>query len=81
MDVATASAVEYLLRVRFNSLISAGECHAGFSSSHQYDMHGSARRKDCIGTDRNDCNERKFCAGKQWRNMVYKIVGRAKIVK
>ncbi|KAJ7390935.1 Ankyrin repeat and SAM domain-containing protein 6 [Desmophyllum pertusum] len=51
-----------------------GECHAGFSSSHQYDMHGSARRKDCIGTDRNDCNERKFCAGKQWRNMVYKIV-------
>lgn len=51
-----------------------GECHAGMSSSDHYDRHGQARGKDCIGTDKNDCNERKFCAGKAWRNMVYRIV-------
>jgi len=51
-----------------------GECHAGISSSHHYDRHGQGRCKDCIGTDKNDCNERKFCAGKAWRNMVYRIV-------
>ncbi|XP_073246804.1 uncharacterized protein [Porites lutea] len=51
-----------------------GECHAGSSSSHRYYRHGKGRCKDCIGTDRNDCNERKFCAGQARRNMVYKIV-------
>ena len=53
----------------------SGECHAGSSSSHRYYRHGKGRCKDCIGTDRNDCNERKFCAGQARRNMVYKIVG------
>ena len=53
----------------------AGECHAGISSTHHYDRHGHARCKDCIGIDKNDCNHRKFCAGKAWRNMVYRIVG------
>ena len=53
----------------------SGECHAGSSSSHRYYRHGKGRCKDCIGTDRNDCNGRKFCAGQARRNMVYKIVG------
>lgn len=51
-----------------------GECHAGSSSSHHYYRHGKGRCKECIGTDRNDCNGRKFCAGRALRNMVYKIV-------
>ena len=53
----------------------SGECHAGSSSSHRYYRYGKGRCKDCIGTDRNDCNGRKFCAGQARRNMVYKIVG------
>lgn len=55
-----------------------GECHAGISTSHHYDKHGPATCKDCIGTDLNDCNERKFCVGKADSNMVYKIVGKPK---
>ncbi|XP_022782392.1 uncharacterized protein LOC111323329 isoform X2 [Stylophora pistillata] len=51
-----------------------GECYAGSSSSDQYDRHGPGKCKDCLGTDMNDCNGRKFCAGKEWRNMVYKTV-------
>ena len=53
----------------------SGECHAGSTSSHRYYRHGKGRYKDCIGTDLNDCNGRKFCAGQALRNMVYKIVG------
>ena len=53
-----------------------GECYAGSSSSDQYNRYGPGQCKDCVGTDMNDCNGRKFCAGKEWRNMVYKIVGR-----
>ena len=53
-----------------------GECYAGSSSSDKYDSYGPGRCKDCVGTDMNDCNGRKFCVGKEWRNMVYKIVGR-----
>ena len=58
------------------TLRSSGECHAGSSSLHHYDRYGKGRCKDCIGTDFNDCNDRKFCAGKKIRNMVYKIVGK-----
>ena len=53
-----------------------GECYAGSSSSDKYDRYGPGQCKDCVGTDMNDCNGRKFCVGKEWRNMVYKIVGR-----
>ena len=53
-----------------------GECYAGKSSSDQYYRHGPGESKDCLGTDMDDCNGRKFCAGKEWHNMVYKIVGR-----
>lgn len=56
-----------------SSLRSSGECHAGTSSLHHYDRYGKGRG---IGTDLNDCNDRKFCAGKEFRNMVYKIVGK-----
>ena len=49
-----------------------GECHI---MSPRYYRHGKGRCKDRIGTDRNDCNGRKFCAGRALRNMVYKIVG------
>ncbi|XP_058946050.2 uncharacterized protein [Pocillopora verrucosa] len=51
-----------------------GECYAGSSSSDQYNRYGPGQCKDCVGTDMNDCNGRKFCVGKEWRNMVYKIV-------
>jgi len=52
-----------------------GECWAGLSNQHNYARHGKAGIGDCIGDDYQPCEgDSRYCMGKQWRNMVYRIV-------
>ena len=50
-----------------------GECWAGNSNQHNYKKHG-ADMKGCIQDDHEECDKgTRFCTGKKWRNMVYRI--------
>lgn len=51
-----------------------GECWAGKSSLHNYKKYGEDK-KGCIEDNFQTCTKiSRYCAGKQWRNMVYQIV-------
>lgn len=50
-----------------------GECWAGNSNQDNYEKHG-ADTKGCIQDDFQECHKgTRYCMGKQWRNMVYRI--------
>ena len=62
----------------YNSIIVSrfwqlGECWAGNSNQDNYEKHG-ADTKGCIQDDFQECHKgTRYCMGKQWRNMVYRI--------
>lgn len=51
-----------------------GECWAGHSSQHDYAQYG-ADYPGCIEDDYQPCTEySRYCVGRNWRNMVFKLV-------
>lgn len=51
-----------------------GECWAGHTSKNNYMSLGKAAPDTCLGDDYKPCGAfDRYCMGKQWTNMVYKI--------